>query len=81
MLVCIGNAASVMGVAVSTMRRWDYEGRLRPDCRTLGNQRRYNLISLQRMFRKDDEANTVYASKLYGARSHKNKIVVAETST
>ena len=39
--VSIGVAAAGLGVAVSTLRRWEVEGRLKPVFRTPGNHRRY----------------------------------------
>lgn len=46
-LLNIGDAAKLLGVAESTMRRWEKEGKLIPDERTAGNQRRYRLTSLR----------------------------------
>jgi excisionase family DNA binding protein len=45
----IGEAALVLGVAVSTLRRWESEGRLAPNHRTFGGHRRYELTSLQQL--------------------------------
>jgi excisionase family DNA binding protein len=42
-LLTIGEAAEVLGVSVPALRRWDTEGRLQPDERTAGGQRRYDL--------------------------------------
>jgi putative resolvase len=42
----IKQAAECLGVSESTLRRWEKEGRLLPDKRTQGNQRRYTLESL-----------------------------------
>jgi excisionase family DNA binding protein len=44
-LVSIGAAASVLGVSVSTVRRWDSLGHLR-STRTVGGQRRYRVADL-----------------------------------
>lgn len=44
--VSIATAANILGVSVSTLRRWDAEGRLSPE-RTIGNQRRYDLSKLK----------------------------------
>ena len=44
-LVSIGEAAQFYGVSVSTMRRWDKNGRLKPASRTFGNHRRYQLCN------------------------------------
>lgn len=41
----IGEASKVLGVAVSTMRRWEAEGRLMPE-RTVSGHRRYDRESL-----------------------------------
>jgi len=45
--VSIGVAASMLGVSVSTLRRWHSEGRLRPAFRTAGGHRRYAVSTLQ----------------------------------
>ena len=44
-LYSISQAAQQLGVAVSTLRRWEYEGKLIPQ-RTQGNQRRYSAEQL-----------------------------------
>lgn len=46
-LLSISEAANLLGVVESTLRRWEEEGRLMPDERTKGNQRRYKLSSLR----------------------------------
>lgn len=43
MFLSIGEAAKIIGVAVSTLRRWELEQRFLPDFRTKGNHRRYSL--------------------------------------
>ena len=45
--ISIGQAAKLLGVATSTLRRWEDEGRLVPAQRTQGGQRRYSLTALQ----------------------------------
>ena len=45
-LLTIKEASEVLGVATSTLRRWEEEGRLKPDLRTKGRQRRYKLSTL-----------------------------------
>lgn len=40
--VAIGKAARVAGVSIATLRRWEEQGRLKPD-RTPGGQRRYRV--------------------------------------
>lgn len=44
-LLSIGKAAELLGVAQSTLRRWETEGRLVPE-RTKGGQRRYRLAQI-----------------------------------
>ena len=46
-LLNIGEAAKILGVSTSTLRRWELEKRLLPDERTKGCQRRYKLSSLE----------------------------------
>ena len=46
-LLSISEAAKLLGVVESTLRRWEEEGRLMPDERTKGNQRRYKLSSFR----------------------------------
>lgn len=44
--VSIGEAAQILGVSISTLRRWDREGKI-SSIRTSGNQRRYDLRTLR----------------------------------
>ena len=41
----IGQAADLLGISTSTLRRWEREGKLKPE-RTQGNQRRYSYQEL-----------------------------------
>lgn len=43
MYVSIGEAAEMIGVSISTLRRWENEGHLLPDFRTKGGHRRYSV--------------------------------------
>lgn len=52
-LLTIRETGKVLGVSTSTLRRWEREGRLIPDERTEGNQRRYLLSSIRPNLRKD----------------------------
>lgn len=52
----IKEAADLLGVSVSTLRRWETEGRLIPDERTEGNQRRYKLSSIRPEFLHADNS-------------------------
>lgn len=51
-LVSISEAAEHLGVSTWTLRRWEREGRLLPDERTKGGQRRYRLSSLNPLLSK-----------------------------
>ncbi len=46
-LVSIQVAAQFLGVTPTTLRRWEREGRLLPDARTRGGDRRYDLSRLE----------------------------------
>jgi excisionase family DNA binding protein len=50
--VSIGEAARILGVSVSTLRRWDREEKI-SSTRTSGNQRRYDLRTLRPNAAKD----------------------------
>ncbi len=52
-LLSIEQAADLMGVSTSTMRRWEKAGKLIPDERTAGNQRRYLLSSIKPQMKHD----------------------------
>lgn len=47
-LLPIGEAARLLGVAVSTVRRWDASGDLK-SVRTPGNQRRFRRSDVERL--------------------------------
>lgn len=44
--VAIGEASVALGVSITTLRRWEAEGKLIPE-RTAGRQRRYDLAKLK----------------------------------
>jgi predicted site-specific integrase-resolvase len=52
-LVSIREAAQFLGVTTTTLRRWEREGRLLPDERTRGGDRRYDLIRLGSALRNE----------------------------
>lgn len=63
-LVTIGEAAKVLGVSITTLRRWEKEGRLQPDEITPGGHRRYDLVKLRpELFRlqRSDRKTVAYA--------------------
>lgn len=45
-LISIGEAAEVLGVSITTLRRWETEGKLTPE-RTAAGHRRYDLSKLK----------------------------------
>lgn len=48
MKVSIAKAAQILGVSITTLRRWDIEGKLKAE-RTPAGHRRYDLAKLQRL--------------------------------
>ena len=60
-LLTISEASKLLGVAKSTLRRWEEEGKLIPDVRTKGGQRRYKLSSLRpfAILPKDNKSEVV----------------------
>ena len=52
MYIRIGKAATVLGVAKSTLRRWEKENKLIPNYRTVGNHRRYSMTKLLQITRQ-----------------------------
>lgn len=46
-LLSISEAAKMLSVSVSTLRRWEREGRIAPAVRTQGKQRRYDPFLLE----------------------------------
>lgn len=60
----IGEASKVLGVSITTLRRWEKEDRLRPDEITPGGHRRYDLMKLRpELFRlqRSDRKTVAYA--------------------
>jgi putative resolvase len=54
--VAIGEAAAALGVSITTLRRWEAEGRLAAE-HTPGGHRRYDLAKLRpEMFRAEEKA-------------------------
>ncbi len=45
-LIKIDEAASLLGVSIKTLQRWDIEGKLSAN-RTIGGHRRYKLSDIQ----------------------------------
>ena len=53
--VSIGQAALMIGVSVSTLRRWEKAGYFHADWRTTGNHRRYDLQKIRSAFIKREK--------------------------
>jgi putative resolvase len=62
MFVSIGEASALIGVAVSTLRRWEKEARFQPAFRTKGNHRRYSI----------DEIRVTFISQTQSQKQRKN---------
>jgi len=60
-MLSISQAASQIGVAPGTLRRWEKKGIIKP-MRTPGNYRRYDLPSIHSILKKADQ-NTVFQKK------------------
>lgn len=74
-LLTIKEAADLLGVSTSTMRRWEAEGRLLPDERTQGNQRRYRTSSIRpEITRKDDSKRRTIAYARVSSRDQKEDL-------
>ena len=48
MYLSIGGAANLLGVSITTLRRWDKDNYLKPDYITRGKHRRYCLNRLKK---------------------------------
>ena len=56
MHLSIGQAATLLGVSISTLRRWEREGFLLPAFRTFGGHRRFSLEKLEILFDTEKQA-------------------------
>ena len=59
MFVNVGKAAKVLGVSVSTMRKWDNEKKLRAEFRTEGGHRRFSMKKLLKRRGNERERSTI----------------------
>ena len=66
-LIAIGEASEALGVSITTLRRWEAEGKLIPE-RTAAGHRRYNLAELKpELFHgTPDERRTVAYARVSG---------------
>jgi len=59
MYISVGAAAEILGVSISTLRRWEKEHVLIPSYRTIGGHRRYDLdLLLARFSIHDNDSHT-----------------------
>ena len=49
MHLSIGQAANMIGVSITTLRRWEQSNKLIPSFRTAGGHRRYSVSSLKEL--------------------------------
>lgn len=57
MHIAIGQAAAILGVSITTLRRWEREGFLTPAFRTSGGHRRYAMTTLESLFDKPGKSS------------------------
>lgn len=57
----IGEAARLLGVSIQTLRRWEIEGQLLPDRKTIGKTRYYNVDKLFGLKNNDSSVTIAYA--------------------
>lgn len=67
MHLSIGQAAILLGISITTLRRWEREGFFAPTYRTLGGHRRYALSALDNLFHQNkSEDQTLESRKTLG---------------
>ena len=59
-LLAIGEAAKVLGVSISTLRRWEKEGKITPET-TTSKHRRYDLAKLKPEIAQQEDTRTTIA--------------------
>jgi len=73
--VTIAQAAALLGVSTTTLRRWEASGRLMPT-RTVGNQRRYSMQALDPSFADSIESHRVtYAYARVSSHDQKEDLI------
>ena len=50
MYLSIGQAARMIGVSVSSLRRWEKSGKISPDFKTPGGHKRFSIALLKKTF-------------------------------
>ena len=75
MFLSIGMAAVLIGVSVSTLRRWEKEQKLKPSHRTLGGHRRYSRDQVDSISNPDLQHSKQTKAVIYGrVSSHDQKM-------
>jgi predicted site-specific integrase-resolvase len=57
--ISIGEVGEILGVSITTLRRWDREGKLKPNFRTFGGHRRYHLNEILKLINKESQENRI----------------------
>ena len=63
-VLSIGEAALILGVSISTLRRWDENEQFKAKFRTIGGQRRYSLNDILNLIspeENDSRINILYS--------------------
>ncbi len=63
--VSIGKASKILGISISTLRRWELSGKLVSSFRTFGNHRRYKLTDISMIFSKNENKKVIYIKFVY----------------
>ena len=80
MYVSISEASKVVGVSISTLRRWEKENKFLSDYRTIGNHRRYSLKRLKAEILKIKTPENINNRKTYAyARVSTPPTIIHET--
>ena len=83
MFVGIGAASKLLGISISTLRRWEQQGACKPIHRTLGGHRRYSLESLKTLLTQDghqpqNEPRQAYAYARVSSHDQKSDLTRQE---
>ena len=57
--VSIGKASKILGISISTLRRWELTGKLVSSFRTFGNHRRYKLSDISMISTKNENKKVI----------------------
>jgi predicted site-specific integrase-resolvase len=63
MFISIGQAATLLGISITTLRRWEREGFFAPSYRTLGGHRRYALTAIENLFNHNKPSDQIPDSR------------------